>query len=205
MLKATATLLAVPLLAILVLLIMESFHARQCTEPPPKGTLITIPGERMEILSDPGDERLLLDVVRDPFAIPDYQLVPEHGHIHPHQAEGFEVVAGRAQVLVGNEIHTLAVGDQVVVPPDTVHHWMALDGEPVRVEAFFDPPLEVAGWFVHFQAHIASDTMDLLQAAVISREYGDSSPAPVEPSPLIWSVASRVLAPLGRLMGYRAC
>lgn len=172
---------------------------------PAAGTTVSIPGESMKIISDVGDQRLVLDVVRDPFDIENYELLPEHGHIHPNQSEGFEVLEGRAKVLVGTEIHTLEPGDKVVVPPNTVHHWMALDQEPVRVKAYFDPPMEVASWFVEFQQHVADDTMNLLQAAVISREYGPSSPTPADPSPRVWNALSSVLAPIGRLLGYEAC
>ena len=179
--------------------------AKQCDDYPAQGTMITIPGESMKVLSTDPEQQLVLDVVRDPFDIPNYKLVPEHGHIHPQQAEGFEVIEGRAQVLVGEEIHTLAPGDSLLVPPNTIHHWMALDDQPVRVLATFDPPMRVASWFVHFQKHIANDSMDFFQAAVISREFPNSSPAPVSPSPAIWSVLSRIMAPIGRLMGYKPC
>ena len=205
MLKITSVVVSFLLLVILGLITLDSFYERQCTEPPPPGTVISIPGETMEILSAPDSKRLVLDVVRDPFDIADYELLPEHGHIHPYQSEGFLVLEGRAQVLVGDRIHTLAAGDEIVVPPNTIHNWMALDDAPVRVEAYFDPPMEVSGWFVNFQKHIADDTMDLFQAAVISREFGSSSPTPVQPSPAIWNVLSRLLAPVGRIMGYRAC
>ena len=205
MFKVFVLLISSLIVALVVLLAMEAFHGRQCSGLPPAGTTIAIPGESMKIVSNPGDQRLILDVVRDPFDIEDYVMLPEHGHIHPNQAEGFEVLEGRAKVLVGDEVHTLEPGDKVVVPPNTIHHWMALDEKPVRVEAYFEPPMEVASWFVEFQQHIADDTMNLMQAAVISREYGPSSPAPVEPSPWVWNAVSRVLAPVGRLMGYKAC
>ncbi|MEM7002033.1 MAG: cupin domain-containing protein [Pseudomonadota bacterium] len=189
----------------MLLMLIDALHPQQCTETYGAGTRMDIPGETMVISTSTTAERLVLDVVRDPFDIPGYQMRPEHGHIHPDQAEGFLVVNGRAQVLIGDEVHTLGPGESVIVPPNTIHHWMALDEQPVIVEAFFEPPLQTAAWFVHFQQHIADDTMDLFQAAVISREFPGSGPSPVEPPALVWEVLSRVMAPLGRLVGYKPC
>ncbi len=190
----------------LVLILIDAAHPKTCLgAAPPVGTLIEIPGERMEIMPSPNPNELHLSVVRDPFEIEGYQLQPAHGHIHPHQTETFAVTEGRAQVLVGTELLTLEVGETAVVPPNTLHHWMALDEQPVTVDAVFYPSAEVAEWFVHFQRHIRDDTMDLFQAAVIAREFPRGSPAPVEPPAWVWAVVSRVLAPVARLMGYKAC
>ena len=194
--------------SVCVLLMMDALHTPTCLERPAPGTVISIPGEEIVIL-EPAvtseDGTLVLDVVRDPFDIKNYSLPPEHGHIHPNQEERFEVVSGRARFLIGDEYHDLGPGEVGVVPPNTVHHWMALDDAPVRVTAYFEPSLNVDMWFLHFQKHIADDTMDLLQAAVIAREYWASSPAPVDPPPAVWSFVARVLAPVGRLAGYTAC
>lgn len=203
--KWAVTMVGVIALALAALLLIEAAYEPQCEGDAPKGTVISIPGETMEILSEPHEERLRLDVVRDPFDIPNYQMQPAHGHIDPHQAEGFRVLEGRAKVLVADHVHTLEVGDTVVVPANTIHHWMALDDQPVRVEAYFDPPLDMAGCFVHFQKHIAQDSMNLLQAAVISREFVRSSPAPVQPSPWVWNVLARLIARVGRALGYQPC
>jgi len=191
-----------------LLVLSDSFYERSCFERPSPGTVISVPGERMVVL-DPetidGEEALVLDVVREPFEDRDYSLPPEHGHFHPNQVERFEVVDGRARFLIGDQYVDLGPGETGIVPPNTNHHWMALDGQPVRAKTYFEPSLDVDMWFLHFQKHVSAGDMDLLQAAVISREYAQGSPAPANPPPVVWNVMSRALAPIGRIFGYKAC
>jgi oxalate decarboxylase/phosphoglucose isomerase-like protein (cupin superfamily) len=170
--------------------------------------VISIKGERMVILepdSADSEDVLVLDVIREPHPNPDYSLPPEHGHFHPKQEERFEIISGKARFLIGDEYVELSPSEVGAVPPNTLHHWMALGGRPVRVRAIFEPSLDVDMWFLHFQKYIAAGEMDFLQAAVITREYGDSSPMPASPPPAVWNALSRILAPLGRLLGYEAC
>ena len=191
-----------------VLIIVDATHSRTCFERPVPGTSISIPGEDIVILEPAVNDTqdvLVLDVIREPFDIENYDLPAEHGHIHPNQEERFEVVSGRARFLIGDKYVELGPGDVGIVPPYTIHHWMALDDAPVRVKTYFDPSLDVDMWFEHFQKHIADDSMDLFQAAVISREFAESAPLPVDPPPAVWNFLARVLAPIGRLMGYQAC
>ncbi len=187
----------------LVLIVIDAATPKQCASVPPVGTEVVIPGERMTLRSASPD-RVVFAVEREPFPT-DYRLNPDHGHIHPNQIEGFHVVEGRAQFFVDDKTVVLEPGQTVVVPPNTVHHWMSLDGKPVRVEAYFEPALDIAAWFVHFQAHIAAGSMDLLQAAVISREFSQGSPAPASPGPAVWQFVARTLAPVARVMGYTPC
>ena len=185
-------------------MLIDALHPQLCTELPIPGTRITIPGEEMTILSQ-DESRVTFHVIRDPFEIPNYEMQPAHGHIHPNQAEGFEVIEGRAAFIIGDERLVLGPGEVGIVPPNTIHHWMALDDKPVTVRAYFEPALDISAWFLYFQHHIANDSIDLLQAAVISREFSASSPVPVEPPAWVWNIVSRILAPIGRLSGYQAC
>ena len=193
------------LLAMVALLVgADAVYEPQCRSEPAIGTLIEIPGETMQVIDQGEPNQVWFDVVREPFR-EGYELDPAHGHIHPNQSEGFEVLEGRAELIVGEQLITLGPGESVVVPANTLHHWRALDNAPVRVRAFFEPRLEVASWFVEFQRHIAEDTMDLFQAAVIVREFPDSSPNMVSPDPWVWDLFARTFAPIGRLLGYSAC
>ena len=187
---------------------IDALHAKACFDRPEPGTIISVPGEKIVVLEpDSGNpvDVLALDVVRDPFKDADYALPPEHGHIHPNQEERFEILSGRARFLIGDQYVDLEPGDVGVVPPNTNHHWMALDGSPVHAKAYFEPSLDVDMWFLHFQEHVSAGDMDLLQAAVISREYVQGSPVPADPPPAVWGFVSRVLAPIGRMLGYQAC
>jgi len=201
----TITAIAVSAVA---LVLADSLHAQTCFDRPRPGTVISVPGETIVVLEPAvrsSDDTLVLDVVRDPFKDEDYNLPPEHGHIHPNQEERFEIISGRARFLIGDEYVDLEPGDVGIVPPNTNHHWMALDQNQVRAKAYFEPSLDVDLWFLHFQEHVSAGDMDLLQAAVISREFVQGSPVPADPPPVVWNGLSRILAPIGRIFGYQAC
>ena len=190
------------------LILADSLHAQSCFDRPEPGTVIAVPGERIVVLEPQvrtSEDTLVLDLVRDPFQIENYDLPPEHGHIHPNQEERFEIISGRARFLIGDKYIELGPGEVGVVPPNTNHHWMALDGNQVHATAYFEPSLDVDLWFLHFQEHVSAGDMDILQAAVISREFVQGSPAPADPPPAVWNVLSRILAPIGRVLGDQVC
>jgi mannose-6-phosphate isomerase-like protein (cupin superfamily) len=189
---------------VLSLLLADTVHRRSCPSVPLAGKVVQIPGERMIILR--ADQRILsMDTVRDPERDPAYTLRPEDGHVHPHQEERFEIVEGRARFLIGDREITVEAGQVAVVPPSTVHHWMALDGRPVRVKAEYEPALDTGAWFLSFHGAIDRGEMNLLRAAVISSEYSAGTPLPADPSPAVWRILVKVLAPIGRMLGYKAC
>jgi mannose-6-phosphate isomerase-like protein (cupin superfamily) len=191
------------LLTAIGLAIADSLHTKTCVAGDYRGHVVQIPGERMAFV-ETGGERLLFDTVREPFEDPQYELHPEDGHVHPHQEEYFEVVTGSARFLIGDREVVLEPGDKAVVPPNTVHHWMALNGAPVRVMAEFRPALDTADWFASFHGHLERGDMNLLQAVVIQSEFDDGAPWPAQ-AEWLWKIMVKVLAPVGRMMGYEAC
>ncbi len=80
-----------------------------------------------------------MDAVHEPVTDPKHLLRRENGHVHPHQEERFEILAGSVRILIGDRDVVLQAGQTAVVPPNTVHHWMALGGEPVHLKAEFRP------------------------------------------------------------------
>jgi mannose-6-phosphate isomerase-like protein (cupin superfamily) len=195
-------------IAIAGLIIADSLHTKSCPDPDMKGKIVEIPGERIEFLNSVNqtDSQILYsDCVRDPHKNPDYRPTSEDGHIHPQQEERFEVIEGRAQFLIGDLQVVLAPGQVGVVPPNTIHNWIALDGKPVRVKAHFSPALDTGPWFLSFHGQLAKGDMNLLQAAVICSEFKKGTPLPVNPHPILWKILVKILAPIGRLIGYKAC
>jgi len=186
------------------LIIADSLHHKTCRDPALEGRVVLIPGERMQFRKSDGNT-LSMDTVREPEDDPSHVLRAEDGHVHPHQAERFKVVKGRARFLIGEREVVLAPGEVGVVPPNTVHHWMALDSQPVHVEVQFEPAFDTGAWFLSFHGHLERGDMNLLLAAVISSEYEQGTPLPANPSPLAWRLLVKILAPVGRLLGYRAC
>lgn len=200
--------IALILVAAAGLMIADNFHTKTCPDPDLKGKVVQIPGERMQFLNsghEADDQVLSMDTVREPFENPDYKLRSEDGHVHPHQEERFEVTKGRACFLIGDREVVLEAGQVGVVPPNTVHHWMALDGKPVHVKAQFKPALDTGAWFLSFHGHLEKGDMNLLQAAVICSEFEKGTPLPAAPAPLVWKALVKILAPIGRLLGYKPC
>ncbi len=205
-LKIAGGLITLLILAAAGLMAADSSYSQQCLDSPPAGTVIRIPGETMTLLAVPsGDgEPLVVEVTREPYK-PGYEISAAHGHLHPHQEERFELLEGRARFLVGEQTLEAGPGEVVVGPANTLHHWMALDGAPVRARVTFTPGDGVANFFQHFHAHLNAGPVDPMQAAVIAREYPRGTPLPVDPHPRVWDIALRVMAPIGRLLGYAAC
>jgi mannose-6-phosphate isomerase-like protein (cupin superfamily) len=190
--------------AVFSLALADTVHRGSCPSVPLVGKVVQVPGERMIILQ--ADQRILsMDTVRDPERDPAHSLRAEDGHVHPRQEERFEIVEGRARFLIGDREITVEPGQVAVVPSNTVHNWMALDGKPVRVKAEFEPALDTGAWFLSFHGAIDRGEMNLLRAAVISSEYRAGTPLPADPSPAVWRILVKVLAPIGRMLGYKAC
>jgi quercetin dioxygenase-like cupin family protein len=59
--------------------------------------------------------------------------VPPPPHVHPHQVEEYEVLAGRLDVVVDGRWRTLAPGDSASVPIGALHTFKNRSGETVRV------------------------------------------------------------------------
>lgn len=198
------------LLALIVvavaLIASDSLHSRTCREGDLQGLVIEVPGERLQFLEtgrQTNGQALSLDAVREPMQDPNYSLRREDGHTHPHQEERFKVIAGSARFLIGDREVVLTAGQTGVVPPNTLHTWMALDGKPVRVKAEFRPALDTGEWFHRLHGPLERGEMGLLEAAVIQSEYqGAVWPAH---NKWMWKLLVKILAPIGRLLGYKAC
>jgi len=59
-------------------------------------------------------------------------------HMHLHETESFTLVAGRLSVWVGGELHELAPGDSVTVPPRVPHRFLNSGTEPAVVDVSLD-------------------------------------------------------------------
>lgn len=129
-------------------------------------------------------------------------------HIHPHQEEYFHIKAGTVRLRIAGEERRYTIGDEVTVPAGTPHAWW--NGGEDELHAVVELRGPSAGRFWPFatsffalaQAGKTNRKGDpnLLQAAVVLREYGDVLCA----APLfVQKVLVPPLALLGRLIGYR--
>jgi quercetin dioxygenase-like cupin family protein len=131
-------------------------------------------------------------------------------HIHPHQEERFSIDRGQITLRVDGNERRYGAGEQVAIPPGTPHVWWNSGSGELRVLLEFRP----AGRFVefittHFALARAGRTNDRgiptnpLQLAVTFAEYQDVVQA-TSPPGAVQRILFSALAPLGRLMGYKA-
>jgi quercetin dioxygenase-like cupin family protein len=79
----------------------------------------------LETSEETGGERTLIEI----------EVAPGGGptpHYHKTYTEGFEVLEGTLEVLVGKETRLLRAGQKVVVPENTLHRFHNATGETVR-------------------------------------------------------------------------
>lgn len=129
-------------------------------------------------------------------------------HYHPRQEERFEVLYGRLNVLVGGQERTLEEGEVLTVAPGVPHEMWAAEAE-ARVNWQTRPALKTEAFFETIWG-LAKDgkvndkgVPSLLRVALIAREYEDEFRLASPP----WAVQRLLfgsLAPIGRLLGYRA-
>ena len=129
-------------------------------------------------------------------------------HYHPHQEERFEILSGALRVRVGDKERELREGDVLVVPPGTPHEMWAESGG-TRVSWRTYPALKTEAFFGILWG-LACDgktnargAPNLPQMAVIAHEYSDEFRLARPPYP-VQRVVFAALAPVGRLLGYRA-
>lgn len=166
----------------------------------------SVSGERFTFLrtaSDTNGELLQFELLLRPGG-----GVPAE-HIHARQEERFEVLSGTAQVRVGKTVRELTAGEAVVVPPGTPHVVRNQTGEEVRLRVEFRPAMQTEALFEIICALAKDGKVDRrglpnpLRLAVIARELGQQDYVPGIPI-VLQKVALTTLAPLGRLLGYKA-
>ena len=141
-------------------------------------------------------------------------LYPPHSqapteHYHPSQEERFEILEGEIRASIDGHVTTYKAGDVFTIPVGT-RHWMhnASDA-PARVLWQTRPALQTETFFETTWG-LARDGQTrpngsprLLQAVVVGQAYAQefrlSRPPYFLQQLLFW-----VLAPVGRLAGYRA-
>jgi len=87
------------------------------------------------------EERLVMESI--------YQAggAPAPPHLHPEQEERFEVIEGGVRSNVGGEERVLRSGDELVIPPATMHDFGGLPDESGTVIWEVRPPLRTWEFF----------------------------------------------------------
>lgn len=175
---------------------------------PRRGEVLESPtnGQRAvfrETAEDTGGELLRLDF----FVAPGGFLGSEH--LHPRQEERIEVLSGEPRCRAGGRDQTLGRGDAIAVPPGAPHTLWNEGAEEAHALVEYRPALQMEILFETLFGLGRDGKTDeegspnLLQGAVILKEYEDEYRLARPPLPVQKAFVA-VLAPIGRLLGYRA-
>jgi quercetin dioxygenase-like cupin family protein len=134
-------------------------------------------------------------------------------HVHPGIEEVFTVVRGRVGFRLDGREDVAGPGRRLVVPPGVAHYWwnagedeahvvVELRGEKRLLEGFVTMLSNAFGMARDGKTD-AKGRPNLLQAALLAREFDDVIRF-VDPPRPVQRALFGVLAPLARLLGYRA-
>jgi mannose-6-phosphate isomerase-like protein (cupin superfamily) len=105
---------------------------------------------------------------------------PPPAHLHPAQAEHFEVLEGSVTTRVGDQERALEPGDTLEIPAGTVHQMWNPASDPARVAWRTTPAGRTLEWFEALDAFQRDGDTEALGTAL--GEYSDvfqlAEPAP---------------------------
>ena len=159
-------------------------------------------GERFVFETMPG--RLMLRVE---YSIDPGGAVPAHRH--PYQEQRIRVLSGELRRRVGDREIILHTGEECTIPPGVAHRQWHASAQRVDIVLELKPPLHFEV-FAETICGLARDGQtnrkgepNVLQAAVLFTELRDTM-MPAGPGTWLASAFFRVLAPVGKLLGYRS-
>jgi quercetin dioxygenase-like cupin family protein len=137
--------------------------------------------------------------------LPPNSLMPPP-HIHPQQQEICTVADGTLEVLVGRQWRTLLVGEEVTIPPGSVHTFRNRSGQNVTLRSVHKPALAVQQYLERLYWLSAMNrirgrrdlTSALYRALLLDLHRADQVPAGVGAR-----LGVRTLARMARLLGMR--
>jgi mannose-6-phosphate isomerase-like protein (cupin superfamily) len=130
-------------------------------------------------------------------------------HLHPTIDERFTVVRGKIGYIRGDQKGVIEAGQSVDLPKGIPHDWWNAGENEARVIVEIRPATRFEQMVVTLfglarEGRTNKKGMpNLLQLAVISQEFADVVQF-MNPPPSVQRLLFAVLAPLGRLMGYKA-
>ena len=131
-------------------------------------------------------------------------------HVHPLQEEHFEVLSGTLGVQIGEEHQNLEEGQEATVPPGTPHRWFnESDREETRVLGEVRPALNSEAYFETLYGLAGDGRTDEsgvpnpLQFAVMLNGLHNGEIYLAEPPMALQKALFALLAPVGKLVGYR--
>jgi quercetin dioxygenase-like cupin family protein len=129
-------------------------------------------------------------------------------HVHPHQTERFEVIAGTLGMRIGHDELIADPGDVATVPPGTPHRFSNAGADQARFVCEIRPALEFES-LIETMFTLAAEGKtnrkglpNPLRLAVIARAHFNTVRLPFPPA-WLQRVGLAIVAPLGRLAGYQ--
>lgn len=128
-------------------------------------------------------------------------------HVHPKIRERWDLKEGRVTFRVGKVDHVLEAPAKLEIPARAPHSFSS-DG-PIRTVVDYEPAGDFEGFLETVYALASAGKTNkkgmpnILRSAVIARAHLDDYALPFPPL-AVQRVLFAVLAPLGRILGYRA-
>lgn len=138
---------------------------------------------------------------------PNSELPPMH--YHPYQEEQFEVLGGRFRTLIADKETIYEAGDRFVVPANTPHGMQNVGDEEGQLLWQVRPARNTEDllrtlWGLGAEGKTGPDGVpNLLQLAVMFQAYSNEIRL-AKPPFLVQRLLFGLLAPVGKLLGYRA-
>ncbi len=129
-------------------------------------------------------------------------------HVHPHQEERFEVLAGTLEFRLGRNRFRAEAGDRIVVPAGTAHRFENVGEDTAQFMCEVRPALQFEQLIETMYALAADGKTNgkgmpnPLRLAVIARHHFDDVRLPFPPG-WLQRLGLTFGAPLGRVLGYR--
>jgi quercetin dioxygenase-like cupin family protein len=134
-------------------------------------------------------------------------------HVHPHQEERFEVLAGSMTFDVGGSKRRAAAGDRLVVPPGTPHAFVNDGDDEAHLMVEIRPALDLQE-FLEAAAGLSRarkitpggvprGPRALLEVAILAGHFREATYL-TRPPLIVQRVTTTVLSALGHLFGMRA-
>jgi quercetin dioxygenase-like cupin family protein len=125
--------------------------------------------------------------------------------VHPLQDESFEILSGSLDFRVGGQERRLEAGESLLIPKGTPHNWWNASDEEAHALVELRPALRSEELFANIYgiSGEAGSFSNPLQMAVLINEHFDEGHLTKPPLPVQKAVFG-ALAPVGRLLGYKA-